>query len=167
MFDFDERRKVCTAAIKKAYAVRLHGGDRRVMDGSWRELFADGNGGGGGEVASRLSQHEDIKKGRVGRKEDGNVDDEVEGEVAKDDATTTTEQIEVNAGEDQLSYQGSSSKATPATKKRKGGAKLQVTLDRMFKKQKDLTQHIMLYVIYLEFRILSTLISDMTMLAAS
>ncbi|KAL1639085.1 hypothetical protein SLS58_008287 [Diplodia intermedia] len=39
MFDFDERRKVCIDAMKKAYEVGLYGDDKRVLDGTWRELF--------------------------------------------------------------------------------------------------------------------------------
>ncbi|KAG6324009.1 hypothetical protein E4U22_004203 [Claviceps purpurea] len=44
MFDFDERRNVCIAAMKTAYQVGLHGNDERVANGSWRELFPDGQG---------------------------------------------------------------------------------------------------------------------------
>ncbi|TQN64620.1 Cryptochrome-1 [Colletotrichum shisoi] len=40
MFDFDERRTACLAAMKKAYGVGLQGNDDKVRDGSWRELFA-------------------------------------------------------------------------------------------------------------------------------
>lgn len=43
MFDFEERRKVCIARLKKAYAVGLRGNDQRVLDGSWRELFEGGD----------------------------------------------------------------------------------------------------------------------------
>jgi cryptochrome len=39
MFDFAERRRICIDAIKKAYDVRLYGNDKRVLDGTWRELF--------------------------------------------------------------------------------------------------------------------------------
>ncbi|KAG6148208.1 hypothetical protein E4U37_007550 [Claviceps purpurea] len=44
MFDFNERRNVCIAAMKTAYQVGLHGNDERVANGSWRELFPDGQG---------------------------------------------------------------------------------------------------------------------------
>ncbi|KAG6116465.1 hypothetical protein E4U13_001844 [Claviceps humidiphila] len=44
MFDFNERRDVCIAAMKTAYQVGLHGNDERVANGSWRELFPDGQG---------------------------------------------------------------------------------------------------------------------------
>ncbi|KAG6065764.1 hypothetical protein E4U32_006946 [Claviceps aff. humidiphila group G2b] len=44
MFDFNERRDVCIAAMKTAYQVGLHGNDERVLNGSWRELFPDGQG---------------------------------------------------------------------------------------------------------------------------
>ncbi|OMP87024.1 Cryptochrome-1 [Diplodia seriata] len=39
MFDFNERRQVCIDAMKKAYEVGLYGDDKRVLDGTWRELF--------------------------------------------------------------------------------------------------------------------------------
>ncbi|CAH0026869.1 unnamed protein product [Clonostachys rhizophaga] len=41
MFDFNERRQICIDAMKKAYDVGLHGADKQVLDGSWRELFPD------------------------------------------------------------------------------------------------------------------------------
>lgn len=41
MFDFSERREVCIQGLKNAYAVGLRGNDKRVLDGTWRELFAD------------------------------------------------------------------------------------------------------------------------------
>lgn len=41
MFDFAERRTVCLGKMKEAYAVGLHGNDEKVLDGSWKELFAD------------------------------------------------------------------------------------------------------------------------------
>lgn len=42
MFDFDERRAVCIEGMREAYRVGLYGDDPRVVDGSWRTLFADG-----------------------------------------------------------------------------------------------------------------------------
>ncbi|KAG6059246.1 hypothetical protein E4U17_006620 [Claviceps sp. LM77 group G4] len=53
MFDFNERRNVCIAAMKTAYQVGLHGNDERVADGSWRELFPDGQG----EIQGRFDSH--------------------------------------------------------------------------------------------------------------
>lgn len=41
MFDFNERRKICIDAMKQAYDVGLYGNDPKVLDGSWKELFAD------------------------------------------------------------------------------------------------------------------------------
>jgi cryptochrome len=45
MFDFSERRKICLEAMKKAYDIGLHGDDKRVGNGSWRELFDDDSKG--------------------------------------------------------------------------------------------------------------------------
>ncbi|KFA51994.1 hypothetical protein S40293_07733 [Stachybotrys chartarum IBT 40293] len=39
MFDFNERRGVCIAAMKTAYNVGLHGNDEAVLNGTWRDLF--------------------------------------------------------------------------------------------------------------------------------
>ncbi|KAI2470585.1 Cryptochrome/photolyase FAD-binding domain-containing protein [Annulohypoxylon bovei var. microspora] len=41
MFDFGERRSVCIAAMKRAYSIGLHGGDDRVKNGTWKELFEE------------------------------------------------------------------------------------------------------------------------------
>ncbi|KAK9777681.1 putative Photolyase/cryptochrome alpha/beta domain-containing protein [Seiridium cardinale] len=41
MFDFGERRGVCIAALKTAYAIGLHGDDEKVKNGEWRKLFED------------------------------------------------------------------------------------------------------------------------------
>ena len=58
MFDFAERRDFCIKAMKDAYHIGLHGDDPRVLDGSWRKLFADTtqdpiDGGGGGEEKAK------------------------------------------------------------------------------------------------------------------
>ncbi|KAG6018021.1 hypothetical protein E4U41_004078 [Claviceps citrina] len=70
MFDFNERRNVCLAAMKTAYNVGLYGNDERVSNGSWRELFPGGQGeiqgrfdGDGGEKADegdREAKEEDV-----------------------------------------------------------------------------------------------------------
>ncbi|KAI0165815.1 Cryptochrome/photolyase FAD-binding domain-containing protein [Xylariaceae sp. FL1272] len=39
MFDFNERRKICISVMKRAYEIGLHGADRVVLDGTWKELF--------------------------------------------------------------------------------------------------------------------------------
>ncbi|KOS17971.1 Cryptochrome-2 [Escovopsis weberi] len=39
MFDFNERRIVCMSAMKQAFSVGLYGNDKKVLDGSWRDLF--------------------------------------------------------------------------------------------------------------------------------
>ncbi|KAI9663978.1 MAG: hypothetical protein M1821_007469 [Bathelium mastoideum] len=41
MFDFNERRQICIDGLKQAYDVGLYGNDPKVLDGSWRKLFAD------------------------------------------------------------------------------------------------------------------------------
>ncbi|KAI0476661.1 DNA photolyase [Xylaria cf. heliscus] len=39
MFDFQERRRVCMSAMKRAFSIGLHGDDVAVKDGTWKELF--------------------------------------------------------------------------------------------------------------------------------
>lgn len=41
MFNFNERREICIQGMKKAYDVHLYGNDPKVLDGTWRALFAD------------------------------------------------------------------------------------------------------------------------------
>jgi cryptochrome len=57
MFDFGERRTICMASLKKAYSVGLRGDDKRVLDGSWRELFE--GGGDDEEVMGDTDQSDD------------------------------------------------------------------------------------------------------------
>ena len=42
MFDFNERRQICIDGMKNAYDVGLRGADAKVLDGTWRAVFADG-----------------------------------------------------------------------------------------------------------------------------
>lgn len=53
MFDFAERREVCLEGMKKAYEVGLYGDDKRVLDGSWKELF-EGEGDVGLDVGEEM-----------------------------------------------------------------------------------------------------------------
>ena len=39
MFDFSERRKICINAMKQGYSVGLHGNDKKVLKGEWRDDF--------------------------------------------------------------------------------------------------------------------------------
>jgi hypothetical protein len=60
MFDFAERREVCIQGMKDAYRIGLFGDDKRVLDGTWRNLF-DGDGEGKTESA-HAHEEEDVKK---------------------------------------------------------------------------------------------------------
>jgi cryptochrome len=44
MFDFNERRKVCMSAMKRAYSINLYGDDEAVRNGTWKELFERAGG---------------------------------------------------------------------------------------------------------------------------
>lgn len=60
MFDFNERRDTCLAAMKMAYKAGLHGNDSQVLDGSWREMFPNDDGGEVmGEYESDYGEHGD------------------------------------------------------------------------------------------------------------
>jgi cryptochrome len=41
MFDFQERRGVCISAMKRAFAIGLHGNDEAVKNGKWKGLFEE------------------------------------------------------------------------------------------------------------------------------
>jgi cryptochrome len=56
MFDFNERREACMAAMKKAYDVKLQGNHPRVVSGTWRELFLQD---GDGDVEMQGEMHSD------------------------------------------------------------------------------------------------------------
>lgn len=86
MLDFSERRTVCIGAIKNAYHVNLHGNDSKVLDGTWRTLFAD-DAEGPTEGKSRKDGREqdmvrDVK--HTADTQDGEMGvDEDEGEAAE------------------------------------------------------------------------------------
>ncbi|KAI1180239.1 DNA photolyase [Nemania sp. FL0916] len=41
MLDFQERRKVCISAMKRAFSIGLHGDDEAVKNGTWKERFEE------------------------------------------------------------------------------------------------------------------------------
>lgn len=41
MFDFPTQREICIQGMKNAYHIGLFGNDPKVLDGSWKQLFAD------------------------------------------------------------------------------------------------------------------------------
>ncbi|KAI1144569.1 Cryptochrome/photolyase FAD-binding domain-containing protein [Hypoxylon sp. FL0543] len=72
MFDFGERRSVCIAAMKRAYSIGLHGGDGRVKDGSWKELFekageTEMEGLGGSDVHEKHASDDTDHQRKEGR----------------------------------------------------------------------------------------------------
>lgn len=84
MFDFAGRRTVCLEGMKEAYKVGLYGDHEKVVDGTWRELFADGGegptegktfedamNGGGEESKVRDGEREDEDDSAVGEDERG------------------------------------------------------------------------------------------------
>ena len=77
MFDFDERRKVCIDKLKKAYAVGMHGDDKRVKDGSWKEVFGYKDESGG---VSKDETNGVVNGGIHERKRKRDNEGEIEGE---------------------------------------------------------------------------------------
>jgi cryptochrome len=67
IFDFAERRKYCLDKMKEAYHVNLYGNDPKVLDGSWKELFADTKVG---EADEKKATGDDNEAGETG---DGNA----------------------------------------------------------------------------------------------
>ncbi|KAK3110035.1 hypothetical protein LTR53_016100 [Teratosphaeriaceae sp. CCFEE 6253] len=69
MFDFNTQRDICMQGMKKAYHVGLHGNDRKVLDGTWKELFADDGegategkvGGPGGTTKFEVAEDVDVE----------------------------------------------------------------------------------------------------------
>jgi cryptochrome len=67
MFDFQERRRICLNSMKKAYDVGIYGDNPRVLDGTWKELFADG--GKGTEIMGDLTSDDGGDEGHDGAEE--------------------------------------------------------------------------------------------------
>ena len=84
MFDFNERRGVCIEGMKAAYSVGLKGDDKRVRDGTWRQLFRDDAEGPteGRNMSEAMKRNIKIKKGVDKKNLDMGVDED-EGEAAE------------------------------------------------------------------------------------
>ena len=65
MFDFNERRGICIEGMKAAYSVGLKGDDKKVRDGTWRQLFGDDAEGPteGGNNIEAMQGDKKVKKG--------------------------------------------------------------------------------------------------------
>ena len=91
MFDFNERRTICIDAIKSAYRINLYGDNRKVLDGTWRELFPDSAEGpteGKSErdatIAMNGKSGKGVKRVKSGEEADGDMGvDEDEAEAAE------------------------------------------------------------------------------------
>ncbi|KAK5109186.1 hypothetical protein LTR62_007271 [Meristemomyces frigidus] len=70
IFDFNTQRDICLDGMKNAYRIGLYGNSPKVLDGTWKELFADGaagptegqRGGPGGTTGAEdadMHQHHD------------------------------------------------------------------------------------------------------------
>ncbi|EHK23311.1 putative photolyase class 1 [Trichoderma virens Gv29-8] len=88
MFDFNERRDICMAAMKKAYAVGLYGNDDRVIDGSWRTLFPSP------DEAEVMGEYESD----YGENADHNEDEQDRGEL-NGESTQNKRGVESNAAQ--------------------------------------------------------------------
>ncbi|KAG8534123.1 uncharacterized protein KY384_000967 [Bacidia gigantensis] len=79
MFDFNERREICIEAMKNAYHVGLYGDNKKVLDGTWKELFSDSAEGptegkkeeGMNGADSDIGEHADDGEGEEKKKKGG------------------------------------------------------------------------------------------------
>lgn len=74
MFDFNERRQICIDGMKNAYDVGLYGNHPSVLDGTWKQKFADNaegptkgtkGGPGGLETFEDADGHEEAEPDMV------------------------------------------------------------------------------------------------------
>ena len=77
MFNFEERRNVCMDKMKKAYKVGMYGDDKRVKDGSWKQIFGYEDESGG---MRKDETNGFVKGGRLGKKRGRDDENEDEGE---------------------------------------------------------------------------------------
>lgn len=87
MFDFGERRTICLDGMKKAYAVKLYGNDKKVIDGTWRKMFDDDAEGPTEGHTFEDATKSDGKKVRKAKKggdsDDGAVEEDGNGAAEK------------------------------------------------------------------------------------
>ncbi|KAI9695508.1 MAG: hypothetical protein M1836_006425 [Candelina mexicana] len=120
MFDFPERRTICLDGMKKAYQVHLYGDNPKVLDGTWRELFADD-----AEGPTEGTKIEDALNG------DAPGQSRIQKGVSKEDKERDGA---IEEDEDEAAEKGGENKGGD-----KGGSKRkrgQATLDRHIKKSK-------------------------------
>ncbi|KAK0129786.1 hypothetical protein ONS96_000338 [Cadophora gregata f. sp. sojae] len=117
MFDFAERRTICLDGMKNAYHVGLYGDHPKVVDGTWRSLFADG---AEGPTEGKNFNDAMSGSGKKIRDVDG---DENDGAVAEDESGAAEKGGESKGGD----------KGKPEAKRKGAG---QGTLDGHFKRAK-------------------------------
>ena len=88
MFDFNERRTICLDGMKAAYGAKLYGDNSKVLNGTWRELFADDGEGPteGKRDAEAPNGDSNGKNNRIKKGEEASGEmgaDEDEGEAAE------------------------------------------------------------------------------------
>jgi len=74
MFDFAARREVCIQGMKSAYRAGLYGDDKRVKDGTWRQLFDDDAEGPTEGTDDKDAPASTTVKGVDGPEDDGHGD---------------------------------------------------------------------------------------------
>ena len=74
MFDFNERRDICLAGMKSGYQIGLKGADPKVLDGTWKKLFAD-DAEGPTEGKKETAMFDDDAQSDYGENADGEDDD--------------------------------------------------------------------------------------------
>ena len=106
MFDFAARRDICMQGMKTAYAVKLYGADKDVLEGTWRKHFDDAAEGptegksgppgamfeeddGTGELDAheRVEDHKSPQKARKHKREDSGKQGRLDGHFDKKSKT--------------------------------------------------------------------------------
>ncbi|KAF2106126.1 cryptochrome-2 [Lophiotrema nucula] len=88
MFDFPSQREKCIQGMKNAYHIGLYGNDKKVLDGTWRELFSDGAEGPTGGVDELPGAM--VREEATGEEDIGEQKVPKDAEVTKKGAKTST-----------------------------------------------------------------------------
>jgi len=121
MFDFNDRRKFCIDAIKRAYHVNLHGHDPKVLDGSWKGIF-------GYKIEGSGKRKDETNEDEVGAQRPS--------KRAKADPGNEHENDRVANGDDANASEDETSTQRPAGNRKRGGREQQATLDKHVARKK-------------------------------
>ncbi|KAL9126672.1 MAG: hypothetical protein Q9217_004316 [Psora testacea] len=136
MFDFNQRRSICIEAMKNAYHVNLYGDNPKVLNGTWRELFADSAEGPTEGKSNYDNDEEEGDAALNGRKRVKSGEEAADGDMGQDqDADEAAELGGETRGGDrtQRSPVVKGEEKKKKKKEKKGG---QGTLDGLFRRER-------------------------------